>query len=70
MLSKTSRLFSTLQTKVAVIGAGAGGHTFSAQLLRSGGVKHGDITVFDPSTEHYYQPAFTLIGGGVIGDAV
>jgi len=25
--------------------------------------------VFDPSSDHWYQPSFTMIGGGVIGTA-
>ncbi len=54
MLTKSLRLFSTMQTKVAVIGAGAAGHAFSGQLMKTGAVKAGDITVFDPQMEHYY----------------
>ncbi len=34
-------------TRVAIIGAGAGGHSVSAQLMRSGFIRPGDISVFD-----------------------
>jgi hypothetical protein len=62
-------MFSSLQTKIAVIGAGAGGHNVSAQLIRSGAIRAGDVTVFDPSREHHYQPGYTMVGGGVLGNA-
>lgn len=40
----------------------------SAQLVNAGLHAH-DITVFDPSQEHHYQPAYTMVGGGVLGNA-
>ena len=55
--------------QIAIIGAGAGGISVSSQLINSGKVKASDITVIDPQETHYYQPSFTMIGGGVIGNA-
>jgi len=49
-----SRTFSSLQTRIAVIGAGAGGHSFTSQLIKSGAVSASDITILDPSLEHHY----------------
>lgn len=70
MLSNTfKRAFSTANTKIAIIGAGPSGHTLSAQLMRTGYFKNGDITVYDPSETQYYQPSFTMVGGGCLGDA-
>jgi 2-polyprenyl-6-methoxyphenol hydroxylase-like FAD-dependent oxidoreductase len=48
-----SRTFSTYSTKVAVIGAGAGGHSLSSQLVKAG-LSAKDVTVFDPAHEHHY----------------
>ena len=43
-----ARNFSTFSTKIAVIGAGAGGHSLSAQLVNAG-LSANDVTVFDPA---------------------
>jgi len=43
-----------MQTRVAIIGAGPGGHTISAQLMKNDKINHGDVTVFDPKLEHHY----------------
>ena len=50
--------------KIVIIGGGAAGITVAASLLRHNAGKQFDITVIDPASEHYYQPAFTLVGGG------
>lgn len=48
---------------VLIIGAGAGGISAAASLLkRQPGL---DIAIVDPRSEHYYQPGWTLVGGGV-----
>jgi len=67
----TRRSFSTVSShsKIAVIGAGCGGQTFIGQMARSGKVDASDITVFDPKKDHHYQPAYTMVAGGVLGDA-
>jgi sulfide:quinone oxidoreductase len=51
-----------------VIGAGAGGHAVASQLAKSHRFKPKDITMFDPNHLHYYQPSFTMVGGGVLGN--
>ncbi len=49
--------------QILVIGGGNAGISLASQLLRK---KSGlDIAVLDPSEHHYYQPAWTLVGGGV-----
>lgn len=52
-----------------MIGAGAGGQAAASQLAKTGKFEAKDITLFDPSKNHYYQPSFTMIGGGVLGNA-
>ena len=47
---------------VVIIGAGTGGTTVAARLRRA--QPNLDIAIIDPSPYHYYQPAWTLVGGG------
>lgn len=48
--------------EVLVLGGGAAGIGVSASLLRR---RPGlDIAIVEPSDKHYYQPAWTLVGGG------
>jgi len=47
---------------VVIIGAGTAGVSVAAALRRS--LPRLDIAVVEPSREHYYQPAWTLVGGG------
>lgn len=51
--------------KVLIIGGGTAGITVAASLRRRapGGL---DIAIIEPSDVHYYQPAFTLVGAGVM----
>jgi sulfide:quinone oxidoreductase len=49
---------------VLVIGAGTGGMTVAAMLRRlSPSISVG---ILDPATIHYYQPLWTLVGGGIV----
>ncbi|HNE28275.1 MAG TPA: FAD/NAD(P)-binding oxidoreductase, partial [Saprospiraceae bacterium] len=56
--------------QIVVIGGGNAGISVSAQLLRKN--KKLDIAIVDPADKHYYQPAWTLVGGGAfdINDTV
>jgi sulfide:quinone oxidoreductase len=49
--------------QVIIIGGGNAGISVAAQLLR----KRPSLTIaiMEPSEKHYYQPAWTLVGGGV-----
>jgi sulfide:quinone oxidoreductase len=47
--------------KVLIIGGGTAGITVAARLRRAGVT---DIAIVEPSGTHYYQPLFTLVGGG------
>ncbi|MFQ6538162.1 MULTISPECIES: NAD(P)/FAD-dependent oxidoreductase [Aphanothece] len=49
--------------QILIVGGGAAGITAAAQLKRARQAL--DITILEPSTEHYYQPGWTLVGGGV-----
>jgi sulfide:quinone oxidoreductase len=49
--------------QVLVVGGGTAGITVSAILKRRAPAT--DIAIVEPSPDHYYQPAFTLVGAGV-----
>src|SRR6056297_133034 len=49
--------------EVVIVGAGAGGISVAASLkARKAGLK---IAVIDPAEIHYYQPGWTMVGGGI-----
>ena len=62
------RYFSSVHTRVAIVGGGVAGNSVSSQLVNKGAFKAEEITVFDKSTVHYYQPGFTNVAGGVWSD--
>lgn len=51
-----------LHHQIVIIGGGNAGISTAAQLLRKN--RSLDIAIVDPSEKHYYQPAWTLVGGG------
>lgn len=48
---------------VVIVGGGAAGITVAARLLNKD--EKLDIAIIEPSEKHYYQPLWTLVGGGV-----
>jgi sulfide:quinone oxidoreductase len=48
--------------KVLIVGGGTGGIAVAARLARA--LPKGSVALFEPSETHYYQPLFTLVGGG------
>jgi sulfide:quinone oxidoreductase len=51
--------------RVVIVGAGSAGITVAARLLRAEKSLRGSLAVLDPADKHYYQPLWTLVGGGV-----
>lgn len=47
---------------IVIVGGGSAGITVAAQLLAQD--PQLDIALIEPSDRHYYQPAWTLVGGG------
>ena len=52
--------------RVLIVGGGTAGITVAARLRRAGAA---DIGLIEPSETHYYQPLWTLVGGGRAGAA-
>ncbi|MFT5133433.1 MAG: sulfide:quinone oxidoreductase [Gammaproteobacteria bacterium] len=50
--------------QIVIVGGGTAGITVAASLKRQTGGSNLDIAIIEPSNEHYYQPAFTLVGAG------
>lgn len=48
--------------QILVVGGGNGGISVAARLLNHDSKL--DIGIIEPSDKHYYQPAWTLVGGG------
>ncbi len=53
---------STHHHRIVIVGGGNAGLSVAAQLLRKD--RSLDIAILDPAEQHYYQPAWTLVGGG------
>jgi len=51
----------TNKYQVLIVGGGTAGITVAARLNRKG---YSDVAIIEPSSTHYYQPLWTLVGGG------
>jgi sulfide:quinone oxidoreductase len=54
----------TKHYRIAIIGGGTAGITVAARLKRAD--QNLDIAVIEPSSKHYYQPLWTLVGAGIV----
>lgn len=59
---------SQIHTKFAIVGGGTAGMNVAGQLLSSKLAQPSDITVIEPNKVHHYQPGYTMVAGGVLGD--
>ena len=53
---------STSSHRVLIVGGGSAGVTVAARLKRAGVT---DVAMIEPSDTHWYQPLWTLVGGGL-----
>ena len=53
---------ATARHQILIIGGGTAGITVAARLRRK---RYADVAVMEPSEQHYYQPAWTLVGAGL-----
>lgn len=54
---------TTAKHQILIVGGGTAGITVAARMLRKG---YDDVAVIEPSNKHYYQPLWTLVGGGQV----
>jgi len=54
----------TTHHEVLIVGGGAAGITVASYLLQADDPPA--VTILDPADTHYYQPLWTLVGGGVV----
>lgn len=69
-LNRASKNFSTTsfnnknyQCKLLVVGGGSGGCSMAAKLSKKLGKD--SVIILEPADIHYFQPGFTLVGGGI-----
>lgn len=58
---------STDSFDILILGGGCAGITTAAHIknMLPGKLKHSSVAIVEPSEKHYYQPLWTLVGGGV-----
>jgi sulfide:quinone oxidoreductase len=49
--------------RIVIVGGGSAGVSVAARLRRAG---EEDVALIEPARLHYYQPLWTLVGGGVV----
>lgn len=54
---------TTEHHRFVIIGGGSAGISVAARLFRA--LKQPDVAILEPAEDHYYQPLWTLVGGGV-----
>lgn len=62
-MQENPKSLSVTHHSVVIIGGGTAGLTVGAQLMNK--KKDLDLCVVEPSQDHYYQPLWTLVGGGL-----
>lgn len=65
LASIVKKSFSTIHTPILVLGGGCAGIDIMGHFLRQKGVSPHHIRIVEPSKYHYYQPGWTMIGGGL-----
>lgn len=61
--SRSTMLSNNVVCKILIVGGGSGGCAMAAKL--SSKFKNGQVLVLEDADNHYYQPMFTMIGGGM-----
>lgn len=60
----TTVIYAQSHFKLLVIGGGAGGLGAASKFARK--LPKGSVGIVEPREDHYYQPGFTLVGGGLM----
>jgi len=61
MTSKLEGNMLKIHHDILIVGGGNAGLSVAARLRHAG---HKGIGLIEPSEKHYYQPLWTLVGGG------
>ena len=56
---------ASVHHQIIIVGGGSAGISVAARLTK-GWFNKLDVAVIEPSDKHYYQPQWTLVGGGVV----
>ncbi|OJH40852.1 pyridine nucleotide-disulfide oxidoreductase [Cystobacter ferrugineus] len=59
--AQMARIPSASRHRILIIGGGTAGISVAARLARAG---QKDVAIIEPSSQHYYQPLWTLVGAG------
>lgn len=59
----------TIHHQVVIVGGGTAGISVAARLT-NGWFNKRDVAVIEPAETHYYQPLWTLVGGGVVAKEI
>jgi sulfide:quinone oxidoreductase len=59
-----SKSAASRRFKVVIVGGGTAGISVAARLCKA--MPEPDVAIVEPSETHYYQPLWTLVGGGVV----
>ncbi|MBI4897733.1 MAG: NAD(P)/FAD-dependent oxidoreductase [Actinobacteria bacterium] len=62
--SSESKSGQSRRFKVVIVGGGTAGISVAARLCNA--MPEPDVAIVEPSETHYYQPLWTLVGGGVV----
>jgi len=60
----SERKWIAVHYQVVIVGGGSAGISIAARLLRGAKALSGHVAIMDPASKHYYQPLWTLVGGG------
>ncbi|XP_031625922.1 sulfide:quinone oxidoreductase, mitochondrial [Contarinia nasturtii] len=63
LFSATSASYDKFKCKALVVGGGTAGCSIAAKLASVFGKN--ECIILEPANDHYYQPMFTMIGGGM-----
>ena len=53
------------KSRIVIVGGGTGGMAVVSALCQWPGRENLDIVLVEPSEYHYYQPQWTMVGGGL-----